>query len=215
MAKALIRSSDVKGNESYDIILRAWLDHKIHELPANLSGMVERWQMVDQLIRKGEFQTVMNISTGDLENKHRRFNFSDLVEWLIEKYKITSRTAYEDIRNAKRFFLSCEGRGDIEYARGVSIEHGEAMMWAAHEAGDFDAASKFYKELNIIKGLHEPLVETPDYADFIPPEFVIVTDITELGFEKIDNQEEIVKRILNEKRTGFLDTEATDAEVLE
>lgn len=213
MSKGLIRSSDIKGNTSYDVILRAWLDHKVHELPAELSGMIERWQMVDQLIRKGEL--LQKVTETGIIDYTKRFNYSDLVEWLIEKYKISSRTAYEDIRNAKRFFLSCEGRGDLEYARGVSIEHGEQMMWAAFESGDFDAASKFFKELNVIKGLHEPLLDTPDYAEFTPPEFVIVSDPTELGFEKIDNQEEVVKRILNEKRAGFLDTEATDAEVLE
>jgi hypothetical protein len=211
MSRQMIRSSDVKGNSSYDIILRAFLDHKIHELPVQLSGMLERWQMVDKLIRKGEITKLIN-SDGDLESKLKRFSFTDLVDYLKQNYSVSTRTAYEDIRNAKRFFLSCEGREDVEYARGVAIEHGEMMMFAALDAGDFDAASKFYKELNIIKHLHEQRDDIPDYADFIPPTFVLVADATELGFEKIENPDEVVKRILNEKRINFLDKEASDAE---
>jgi hypothetical protein len=213
MSSKMIRSADIKGNTSYDIILRAWLDHKVHELPAQLSGMLERWRMVDELIRKGEI--LQKITDDGIINVTKRFSFTDLVEWLREKYTISMRTAYEDIRNAKRFFLSNEGRDDIEYARGVAIEHGELMQWAAFEAGDFDAASKFFKELNVIKGLHEQRVDTPDYSEFIPPSFVFAADPTELGFEPIDNKDEIVKRILADKRIKFLESEATDVEIEE
>lgn len=210
MSKGLIRSSDVKGNTTYDIILRAWLDHKVDELDEKLRAMVDRWQMVDRLIRKGD--VVKKVTEDGIVEVTRRLSFADLVEWLREYYRISARTAYEDIKNAKRFFLSNESREDIEYARGVSIEHGEMMMFKAYDSGDFDAASKFFKELNIIKGLHEQRVDVPDYSEFVPPTFVITSDPTELGFEAVENKEEIVKRILNEKRIGFMDADAEDAE---
>ncbi|SEM66273.1 hypothetical protein SAMN05192574_101383 [Mucilaginibacter gossypiicola] len=209
----MIKSSDVKGDTPYDIILRAWLDHKTADLPAQLAGMLIRWQKVDVLIRQGEIVSAAD-ADGTIKQVRKRFNFSGLVEWIRQEYRVSARTAYEDIRNAKRFFLSCEGREDVEYSRGVMIEWGENMMHSAFEAGDFDAASKFFKELNKIKGLHEQRVDVPDYSEFVPPTFTIVADPTELGFEKIDNPDEVVARILNEKRAGFIDSEAEDAEVM-
>ncbi|MDB4919842.1 hypothetical protein [Mucilaginibacter sp.] len=209
----LIKASDVKGDAPYEVILRAWLEHKVDKLPEIHSKMLARWQMVDKLIRQGDTITVIN-DDNSIEKKLKRFNFRDLVEWLQENYGISARTAYDDIKNAKRFFLSAEGREDVEYARGVMVEWGEMMMFKAFDSGDFDSASKFFKELNKIKGLHEQHLDLPDYADFVPPSFIITGDPTELGFEKIENQDEVVKRILSERRKDFIDTEAEDAEVL-
>lgn len=209
----MIRASDVQGDTAYDVILRAWLAHKVDDLPADKQNMLLRWQKVDALIRQGELVRQVE-DDGSLVTVKKRYNFSGLVEWLRENFKVSARTAYEDIKNAKRFFLCCEGREDIEYSRGVMIEWGEHMMHTAFENGDFDGASKFFKELNKIKGLHETRVDLPDYSEFVPPSFVITTDPTELGFEKIDNVDEVVARILNEKRSGFLDSEAQEAEVL-
>jgi hypothetical protein len=213
MLNKLIKASDIKGDTAYDIILRAWLEHKVDNLPADKLAMLERWRMVDKLIRQGEIVTVIN-PEGEPEKKLMRYNFSSLVEWLRTGYNISARTAYDDIKNAKRFFLCCEGTTDVEYSRGVMIEWGENMMFKSFDSGDFDSASKFFKELNKIKGLHDQRLDLPNYDEFIPPTFIITTDPTELGFEKIDNKDEIVARILAEKRNGFIESEAEDAEVM-
>lgn len=209
----MIKASDVKGDTHYDIILRAWLDHKTDDLAADKKFMLVRWQMVDKLIRQGEIVPAID-DEGNQVTKHVRYNFSSLVEWLRNQYNVSARTAYEDIKNAKRFFLCCEGTNDVEYSRGVMIEWGEMMMFKSFESGDFDAASKFFKELNKIKGLHDQRLDLPNYEEFNPPTFIITSDPTELGFEKIDNKDEIVARILAEKRNGFMDSEAEDAEVM-
>ncbi|GAA4327450.1 hypothetical protein GCM10023149_30840 [Mucilaginibacter gynuensis] len=210
----VIKASDIKGDTAYDIILRAWLDHKVEALALDKQQMLERWRMIDKLIRQGEVVRKVN-DAGDLEDQHVRYNFSSLVEWIRQGYNVSARTAYEDIKNAKRFFLCCEGTTDVEYSRGVQIEWGEMMMFKAFESGDFSSASKFYKELNKIKGLHDQRLDLPNYDEFVPPSFVITSDPTELGFEKIENKDEIVARILSEKRNGFIDNEAEDAEVIE
>lgn len=207
----LIKASDIKGDTPYDVILRAWIEHKVEDLPIDKQRMLERWRMIDKLIRQGEMVKVVN-DVGDMVDQQRRFNFASLVEWIRQGYNVSARTAYEDIKNAKRFFLCCEGTTDVEYSRGVMIEWGEMMMFKSFDSGDFDSASKFFKELNKIKGLHDQRLDLPDYSDFVPPSFVITSDPTELGFEKIENKEEIVKRILNEKRAGFIDAEAEDAQ---
>jgi len=207
----LIRASDIKGDTPYDIILRAWLEHKVEQLPDDKRRMLERWRMIDKLIRQGEIVKVVD-DEGKISDQLKRFNFSSLVEWIREGYNVSARTAYDDIKNAKRFFLCAEGTTDVEYSRGVQVEWGEMMMFKAFESGDFDAASKFFKELNKIKGLHDQRLDLPDYSEFVPPSFVITTDPTELGFDRIENKDEIVARIMNEKRAGFIDSEATDAE---
>ena len=208
----MMRSSDIKGDTNYDIILRAWLDDKLEQIPADLGKMLERWEKVADLFKNGELLKMVNEDQSVTEKKIRH-NFSTIVKYLRKEYRISSRTAYEDIRNAKRFFLCCQGREEIEFARGIAIEHGEQMMHEARLAGDLDIAHQFYKELNKIKGLHESHVEVPDYAEFVPPTFVLVSDPTELGFEKIENLDEVVRRIANEKRNGFVESEAEDAEV--
>jgi hypothetical protein len=210
----MLQPSDVKGDTLYDVILRAWLGHKLTELPDAQQQILERWQMVDKLIKQGEVVKVLNEDL-TFSSQTKRFNFQALVEWLREKYGISARQAYEDIANAKRFFLSCEGRTDVEYARGAAIEHGEMMYWAAFEAGKFEAAAMFYKELNKIKGLHQINIETPDYSDFQPPEMVVTADPTELGFPKLENVNEAVARILTEKRKDFYEDNAEEAEVIE
>jgi hypothetical protein len=208
-----VRPGDIKGNTVYDIILKAWLGHKLTELPDEQRKMLERWEQADRLLRNGEMVTLVT-EDGPVQ-KHGRFNVSRVVEWLKEKYKVSTRTAYEDVHNAKRFFLSLEGRPEKEYERAVAITFGEALLERCEEKGDLKAAAALFKELNKIKGLHEQSIDAPDYAEFQPPKLVITSDPTELGFEKVENPDEIVKRILGESRQSFLESEAEDAEVVE
>ncbi len=205
----VVKASDVKGSTAYDEILRAWLSHSVEKLTQEHARMLVRWEDVHRLIRQGELIKVEG------NDKIKRYNFSQLVEWLREQHQISARQAYDDIKNARRFFALCEGREDLEHARGGSIEVGEMMMWAAHEAGDRMAALGFYKETNKVRGFHEITPDLPDYESFVPPTYVIVSDPTELGFERVENVEEVVKRILHEKRSGFLEDEAQDAEEVE
>lgn len=206
--RKMVRTADIKGNTAYDIILRAFLEHKVKDLSEELAVMLSRWEMVDKLYRKGEL-----IKNKGLEY-NKRLNFAEIAEFIIEKFTVSKRTAYEDIRNAQRFFMMCDTRPELEYARSAREALGDELMYAAWAAGDFKAAQAFYKEVNKVKGLHEVHVDLPNYEEFIPPSIVITTDPTELGFEKVENVDEVVARILNEKRNGFIDTEAEDAEVL-
>lgn len=208
-----IRPGDIKGNTAQDIVLKAWLSHKLDELPDEYKNMLKRWEQADRLLRDGEMVTLVT-EDGPVQ-KHGRFNVSKVVEWLKEKYDISTRTAYEDIHNAKKFFLSMEGRPEKEYERAIAVTFGEALMERCEEKGDMKAAVALFKELNKIKGLHEQSVDVPDYAEFQPPNLVITADPTELGFEKVENPDEIVKRILGESRQNFLESEAQDAEVIE
>ena len=208
-----VRPGDIKGNTVYDVILKAWLSHKTTDLPPDQKTMLERWEQADRLLRNGELVTLLT-EDGPVQ-KMGRFNVSKVVEWLKERYQVSARTAYEDVYNAKRFFLSCEGRPDKEYERAIAITFGESLMERCEEKGDLKAAAALFKELNKIKGLHEQSIDAPDYAEFQPPKLVITSDPTELGFERVENPDDIVKRILGESRQNFLESEAQDAEVIE
>jgi hypothetical protein len=209
----LLKVSDVKGDTAYDHILRAWIGHKVEQLPTHLASILERWQAVDKLYKQG-IVTHMVSDEGVPYDKMQRFSWRGIVEWLRQNFGISARQAYDDIYNAKRFFLIAETKTDIQYNRGAAIEQGRMMQWAAFDAGRFEAAAMFFKETNKVEGLHEHAAETPDYADFEPPKFILTTDPTELGFEKIEDQEDLVRRILNEKRKDFLEDTAEDAEIL-
>jgi hypothetical protein len=206
-----VRPGDIKGNTVYDVIIRAYLLHKVDSLHEDQKIMLERWEQADRLLRNGELVEVL---TGDgIDSVHQRFNVSMVVEWLVERYKISKRTAYEDVHNAKRFFLSLEGRPDLEYERAISIVVGDELREICIKKGDMKAAAAVYKETNIVRGLHEQSIEAPDYSEFQPPEFTITTSATDLGFEYVD-PDAATKRILGEKRLDeFLQSEATDAEV--
>lgn len=208
-----IRPGDIKGNTTFDVVMKAYLSHKLDELPEAQRNMLERWEQADRLLRDGELVTLVG-EKGPVQ-QHGRFNVSKVVEWLKERYKVSTRTAYEDVTNAARFFHSLAGRPDKEYERAIAITYGEAMLEKALEKNDLKAAAALYKELNKIKGLHEQSIDTPDYAEFQPPKMVITSDPTELGFEKVENPDAIVKRILGESRQSFLESEAQDAEVIE
>ncbi|WP_342645009.1 hypothetical protein [Mucilaginibacter sp. CSA2-8R] len=204
-----VRPGDIKGNTAYDIIMRAWLAHKVDQLPDEQQRMLERWKQADRLLRNGEL--VKKITTEGIESNHQRFNVSMVVEWLVENYGISQRTAYEDIHNTKRFFLSLESRPEIEYERNIAILIGDELRELCIKKGDMKAAAAVFKEVNVIKGLHEQSIEAPDYSEFQPPEFTITTSATDLGFEYVD-AEAATKRILGEKRLEFLQSEAVDAE---
>lgn len=210
--RKLLKPEDVQGTTAYDNILRAWLGHKIEMLPEDESKILERWQDVDRLYRRGEINQMPD-EPGKTYTK--RFTWRGIVEWLTERHKISIRQAYEDIANAKRFFLFADGRTDVEYARGAAIEQGRMMQWAAFDAGKFEAAAMFFKECNNIEGLHDASPELPIYAEFQPPKITVVAKASELGFEPIDNIDEVVKQILDERKGAALSNDFDEAEVVD
>lgn len=209
----ILSPADIKGDSVYEVIQRAWLGHKIEALPPEHRNILERWQDVDRLYRRGE---VVTVGKGDKEKEvTKRFTWRGIVEWIVQRHSVSVRQAYEDIANAKRFFLFADGRTDVEYARGAALEHGRMMQWAAFDAGKFEAAAMFFKECNKIEGLHEQTSDLPDYAEFQPPKITIVAKAEELGFEPIENIDEAVKQILTERKQDYIDENAEDAEVID
>jgi predicted acetyltransferase len=155
----LLKPRDIKKETNFDIILRAWLEHRLGDLSEDLTAMLERWRMADSLLRDGYL-----VKKGKNEIT-QPYTFNKLVAFLVETYGISRRTAYDDIANAKKFFLSTYSKEDRDFARGVMIEWGEKMMWEAQSIGDNKSAAAFYKTLADIKGILKEEQERPDYEN--------------------------------------------------
>src|SRR5690606_20810093 len=111
------------------------------------------------------------------------------------RFGVSLAQAYIDIEMAERFFLTTERRPDKEFARGMQIYWGEDAMARAQADGDHRAAAAFFKELNKIRGLDKFEDESANLKDFRPIKPVIVSDPSELGFEKIDNPDKVVAEL--------------------
>lgn len=205
----LIKPRDIKGETTYDIILKAYLEHKTDLLSDELKQMLERWRKADSLIRSGEL-----IKKGN-NDIIRPYNVNRLKDYLVEHYGISRRTADNDIAHAKRFFLSTYDRDDKDYARGIMIEWGETMMWEAHSLGDRKSAAAFFKTLAEMKGLLKDDPDLPDYSKVQLPTLIMIDDPSELGFEKIDNVEEIVAGILAKRKKSKMDQIIADSDIAE
>lgn len=206
---SLIKPKELKGDTNYDIILRAYLEHKVDQLPEDLKGMLERWKKADSLLRSGEL-----VWKGDNEIT-QPYNASRLADYLVQHYGVSIRTARDDIKHAKRFFATDYDRDEKNFARGVMIEWGEKMMWEAHGMGDYKSAAAFFKALADIQGLMKDDPDLPDYSKVQLPTLIVVDDPSELGFEKIDNVEQVVADILAKRKKNKLDQIIADSDLAE
>ncbi|KAA8483757.1 hypothetical protein BDE36_1779 [Arcticibacter tournemirensis] len=205
----LLKPRDIKPETTYDVILKAYLENKIDELPEDQQKMLERWKKADSLLRSGEL-----VKKGNNEIT-RPYNISRLTDYLVSHYKVSVRTARADIAHAKRFFLSTYDRDEKEYARGVMIEWGEELFFEARSMGDYKAAAAIFKTLSEIKGIYNDDPDLPDYSKIQIPQLVIVDDPSELGFEKVENVEEVVASILAKRKKNKLDKLIESTEIIE
>ena len=202
----LLNPRHIKAETSFDIILKAWLDHKVEQLPENLQNMLTRWRKADALMRNGTL-----VKKGKKEVT-QPYTFQKLADYLVEEYKVSYRTAYDDIANAKRFFLSTYTKDDKDFARGVMIEWGEKFMFDCIAEGDRATALGFYKAINELKGLLKEDQDRPDYQNINLPVYNIVADPSELGFPKVDNPDEAVARILAKRKKNKIDQIISESE---
>lgn len=208
----ILKPRDIKGETNYDVILRHYLAHTLDELPEKLSAMLDRWKMANSLLREG-----ILVKEEGQENGRRVFKHTQIAAYLVEYYGISYRTANEDIANAKNFFLPEKSRNEKEFARGVMIEWGKEMMFAAYQDKDYKSAGMLWKGLMEIQGLDKDDPDLPDYAKTILPQLVIVDDPSELdaGFRKIENPDELVKEILARRKKDKMDKLIEDTELAE
>lgn len=205
----LIKPRDIKVETPYDAILKAFLSGQIEKLPDDQKKMLNRWRMANSLIRDGKL-----VKKGKKEIT-QPYSFSKLADFLVAEYKISYRTAYEDIANAKRFFLSTYSKDDRDFARGIMIEWGEKLMFEAAGNGDFKSAAAFFKTLSDIKGLMKDDQDRPDYENINIPSFNLVADPSELGFPKIDDPDAAVRRILDKRKKDKMDVIISESEPIE
>lgn len=220
-----LRPRHVKGNTVLDRILKAFLKNNLDGLSHDDKFVLERITEVDNRIRCGyvvkktKYDHDLQVDVEDYRYT-RPYRKSELAEWQVARFNISLAQAYKDIEMAERFFLTTEKRPDKEFARGQMIYWGEDAMAEARAMGDFRSAAALFKVVALIRGLDKEEEPGFDPEKFKPIQPEIVVDPSELGFDKIDNPDNLVARLNKElRKTKLMDrliqAEAEDAEIEE
>lgn len=207
----LLKPKDIQAETPFDIILKYWLDHKTDELPEALAKMLERWKQVNNMLRNGY---IVKIGKNDIT---RPYKYNEVASYLVEYFKVSYRTAYDDIANAKRFFLPVTTKDEKEFGRGVLIEWCERLMLEAASKGDYKSAQGFAKLIAEMKGYLKDDIDAPAYDQVQLPHLAIVADPSELNeaFVKVENPDQLVAEILARRKKTKLDKLIADSEIAE
>lgn len=205
-----ITPKNITGNTVEERIYKAFISHDLDSLSDSDKNVFKRISKVDALI--SQRKPVKKSVRGKELSYSVPYSYKELVEWLVEHFKISHRQAYIDIDMAKRFFLSLETREDKEFGRGQQIAIGYELMFEAQAVGDYKSAAAFYKEINEIKGLKKTDPEQINPEDLIPTDLVLIDDPSELGFPKIDNVDQLANELLKTLKGGVIKKMTTSAE---
>lgn len=200
-----LRPKHVKGTTVLDRILKAFLKNNLDGLSPVDKAVLERITEVDARIRAGyvvkktKFDYDLNAVVEDYRYT-RPYRKAELAEWQVAKFDISLAQAYKDIEMSERFFLTTERRPDKEFARGQMIYWGEDAMAEARAQGDFRSAAALFKVVAQIRGLDKEDEPMFDPEKFQPIQPVIVADPSEIGFEKVENPDQLVAQLQKELR---------------
>lgn len=206
----LIRPRDIKVEDKYDKILKAYLDGKKEQLPEDLKGSLDRWSQVNSMLRQGE-------KVGKGKNKYYKpYRYDQVVKFITVQFGVSIRTAYDDIKSAKRFFSIQETQIDDDFAKGIFLEKLDEAFAVCLGKGDHKSATAYAKVIAAIrKWDKEKDEDLPKYAELELPHFALVADPSELGFPKMDNPDQAVARILEKRKKSKIDNIFASAETVE
>ncbi|MNK47616.1 hypothetical protein D3C87_664280 [compost metagenome] len=206
----LIRPRDIVVEDKFDKILKAHLDNKISELPSDLQLMLSRWKLIYNMLSDGKLVK---------EGKHKfymPYKYNDLINFLMTEFDISIRTAREDIKSAKRFYAVSETKEENDFAKGLFLEQCEQRSARAWGIGDGKTAAAYDKIITSIRQWDKPAdPELPKYAELQIPHTVIIADPTELGFEPIENVDDVVKKVLAKRKKNKIDSIFAEADAVE
>lgn len=186
----LIKPKQISTETALDRITGAWLAHDLDHLSDADKHLLERISEADKQLQHGK------LIRKNGKDFSRPMRIKEVAEWLVERFKISLRQAYADIEMAKQFFLSTQSRNDKDFARGQMIQWGEEFMCEAAAKGDFKAAAAFFKELRLLHGLDKIDAETPDLSQWEPIKPIIISSVSEIGYEKIEHLDQEIKKLL-------------------
>lgn len=212
----VIRYKDIGTDTPYDRILRAWLRNKLDSLSETDQNILARITEVQKRYEAGYTQVekvYSEVLDKNIEKKlNRPYRKRELAEWISQKFSVSLRQAYEDIKMSERFFLFNEGPSDKEFARGQLSYWGEKLLAKAEDQGDFRAAAALFKEIRLLKGLDKFEDQTFDPSKFEPINPVIVASPTEIGFEPMENPTAVVAELKKSLKKSVLDKILDDSE---
>jgi len=177
-----IRPAFVQPEDLLDRIYKAWLAHRIEDLPLDEQKVLERMEYADAKLCEGGVGSQYRNLLNDMEEK-------------FKEHQITRRTLENDIARAKKFFLSARPREDKEYARGKTIQWLERLIWKAEEELDFKAAAVLIRELNEIQNFKKDDPNLPDYLKVNRQPILVLSDPVALGIPAIENMDEELRKL--------------------
>lgn len=201
-----IKPSKIKGDTALERILKAWLEHDLDNLAEADKNILSRITELDKRMQVGK------LIKDNKKDFSRPIRTKELAEWHVERFKVSHRQAYADIEMTKQFFLSTQSREDKEFARGQMILQGEELMFKAASNGDFKAASAFFKELRLLRGLDKVDQDVPDLTKWEPINPIIISDASDMGFDKIEHPDQEVKKLLKSFKTNPIEQNISNQE---
>lgn len=216
-----LRPKDVRGTTVLDRILKAFLKNELDDLSEDDANVLKRISEVDNRLRKGyvvEEPRIASLTGQPYQHTYTRpYRKAELAQWQVSYFGVSLSQAYQDIRMAEQFFLSTESRTDKEFARGQMIHWGEEAAAKAQADGDHRAFAAIYRELVKVKQLDKPDDQNFKPEDFHPIRPIIVADPSELEqpFQKIDNPDALVAKLMKDLKKGVIEKMVADAEDVE
>ena len=202
----IIKAKQIPTDTALDRITRAWLAHDLESLAPADKQLLERISEADKQLQHGK------LIRKNGKDFTRPMRLKELAEWLAERFKISHRQAYADIEMAKQFFLSTQSREDKDFARGQMILQGEELMFEAASTGDFKAAAAFFKELRLLRGLAKIEQDPPHLSKGEPIKPIIISSVSEMGYEKIEYLDQEIKKLLKSFKTNPIEQHISNQE---
>lgn len=203
----IVSPRGIKPETNYDIIWKAYVEHRIHELPIELQEQAKRWKRCNALLIDGQ-----TLKKGK-DEIIRPYRYNQLVEFLVEEFGISHNTARNDIKHTKRFFAVEETRDEKNFGKGIYLEWLERWMFECAGKGDHKSAAAYAKLIKEVRGYDRVDEDAPKYDEIQIPHLEIVVDPSELGFEKIENPDQVVANILKKRKKSALDRIIDNAEL--
>lgn len=192
MSGGLIRAKDIQSDDVLDKIFKAWVSHRVEDLPIRELRILERMEYADAKLREGGVASIYKNLVEDMRERFKDHAVGN-VEETTNSGMLSTRTIESDIARAKRFFLSARPREDKEYARGKYIEWGERKLWKLDEEEDNVGYVLLFDKLSKLQQFHKEDIERPDYSAVQPPPIMVVVSPADIGVPLIDNLEEEIR----------------------
>ena len=118
-----------------------------------------------------------------------------VVDELVRRYRVSVRTAYDDVRLIK-LCLGNLNQMTQDYYRWLFLQRCEEGFAMARQKDDPNAFARVLASLGKYTRLDKDDDQTPDYSQIVPQQFEISADPEVAGYKRIPNLDEKIDKML-------------------